>query len=82
MDYTVCIKSEEGFCGVAYSAIPDSKSAATGFEFDGSAEKSREPDVEFPPKFGEHQCKNDFLQIPRGHHPEVSNLNFNRESYF
>ena len=75
LDYAVCIKTEEGFCGVAYSAVGDG-SNSTGFEMEGAAEKMREPDVHFPPKFGEQQCKSDFIQIPRGRHPEVLPVSF------
>ena len=75
MDYTVCIKSEDGFCGVAYTPVTmedgGNSTTVSGFQMDGAADEFREPDVEFPPKFGEHDCREDYIQIPRGHHPEV-----------
>ena len=36
---------------------------------DGTAYEQRHPDLDFPPMFGEAQCKQDYIQIPRGHHP-------------
>ena len=84
LDYTVCIKSENGFCGVAYTPVETtagnsssySSPAVSGFQMDGAADEFREPDVEFPPKFGEYECREDYIQIPRGHHPEVQIVAF------
>ena len=84
LDYTICIESETGYCGIAYT--PEKEYAGgdlswSGFQMDGTSYERRNPDLEFPPKFGEYQCKEDYIQIPRGHHAEDVGVRYPAERY-
>ena len=85
LDYTICIAGETGYCGVAYTPKKEfdvgSGLLSSGFQMDGTANERRHPDLEFPPKFGESQCKEDYIQIPRGHHPEDVGVRYPSERY-
>ena len=48
---------------------------------DGTAYERRHPDLEFAPNFGESQCKEDYIQIPRGHHAEDVGVRYPSERY-
>ena len=56
-----------GYCGISYSASnPDD------FQMSGTADPSLLSDFEeIQPIFGESKCYDDYVFIPRGHHPEV-----------
>lgn len=84
LDYTICIESETGYCGVAYT--PKKEYAGgdlswSGFQMDGTSYERRHPDLEFPPMFGEYQCTEDYIQIPRGHHAEDVGVRYPAERY-
>lgn len=85
LDYTICIAPETGYCGIAYSPRKeydvDGGLAWSGFQMDGTAYERRHPDLEFAPNFGESQCKEDYIQIPRGHHAEDVGVRYPSERY-
>ena len=84
LDYTICIAGETGYCGIAYSPMKeyvDGDLAWSGFQMDGTSYERRNPDLEFAPKFGESQCKEDYIQIPRGHHAEDVGVRYPAERY-
>ena len=84
LDYTICISAEVGYCGIAYTPkkeFVDGDLSWSGFQMDGTAYERRNPDLEFPPKFGESQCNEDYIQIPRGHHAEDIGVRYPAERY-
>ena len=84
LDYTICIAGESGYCGIAYTPQKEYDSGDlswSGFQMDGTSYERRHPDLEFAPKFGESQCKEDYIQIPRGHHAEDVGTRYPAERY-
>jgi len=84
LDYTICIAGETGYCGIAYTPTKeydDGDLSWSGFQMDGTSYERRHPDLEFAPKFGESQCKEDYIQIPRGHHAEDLGTRYPAERY-
>ena len=70
LDYTICIEDYQDYCGISYVApnIED-------FQMSGVLDIRNNPDLEaIQPTFGEASCFTDYVFIPRGHHPEVSNI--------
>ena len=84
LDYTICIAGETGYCGIAYTPQKEyggGDLSWSGFQMDGTSYERRHPDLEFAPKFGESQCKEDYIQIPRGHHAEDVGTRYPAERY-
>ena len=84
LDYTICIAGETGYCGIAYTPQKEYDGGDlswSGFQMDGTSYERRHPDLEFAPKFGESQCKEDYIQIPRGHHAEDIGTRYPAERY-
>ena len=69
MDYTICIEDYQGYCGISYNAH-----SLADFQMSGILDINNEADLEgIQPTFGETNCYDDYVFIPRGHHPEVRN---------
>jgi len=70
-DYSVCIKTEPGYCGVAYSQTGPQAFQLTGLE-----------ETNIPtPWNGENMCTEDYLYIPRGQHPQDLSMKYTVERY-
>jgi hypothetical protein len=67
LDYTICIADSHGYCGISYSATN-----LDDFQMSGTLDLNNLEDPEsIQPRFGEGNCYEDYIYIPRGHHPEV-----------
>ncbi len=67
LDYTICIEDFQDYCGISYST-----SNLDDFQMSGVLDARNNPDLEaIQPTFGEANCFDDYVFIPRGHHPEV-----------
>ena len=72
MDYTICIEDYQGYCGISYNAH-----SLADFQMSGILDINNEADLEgIQPTFGETNCYDDYVFIPRGHHPEVRNHSY------
>ena len=67
MDYTICIEDYQGYCGISYNAH-----SLEDFQMSGILDTSNSDLEGIQPTFGEAHCYDDYVFIPRGHHPEVS----------
>ncbi|XP_023334329.1 uncharacterized protein LOC111705865 [Eurytemora carolleeae] len=71
LDYSICIRSQPGYCGIAYSQVDQNSFQLTGLQ-----------DLNIPtPVNGESNCFDDFVYIPRGSHPEDSMQKYTKERY-
>ena len=78
MDYTICIEDYQGYCGISYNAH-----SLQDFQMSGILDNiDNEPDLEgIQPTFGETNCYDDYVFIPRGHHPEDMDKKYTNERY-
>jgi len=77
LDYAICIKDHLGYCGISYSALN-----LDDFQMSGVVDPSTINDLnEIQPTFGESKCYDDYVFIPRGHHPEDLQKKFTTERY-
>ena len=82
LDYTICVEDFQDYCGISYSTTN-----LDDFQMSGVLDSRNNPDLQaIQPTFGEANCYDDYVFIPRGHHPEVSKnflgLNILTNSWF
>jgi len=71
MDYSICIKSQTGYCGVAYKQVDSESFQLTGLQEENIPN----------PVYGETECTDDYVYIPRGNHPQDFNRKYPVERY-
>jgi len=77
LEYAICIKDHLGYCGISYSALN-----LNDFQMSGIVDPDLINDLEeIQPTFGESNCYDDYVFIPRGHHPEDLQIKFPTERY-
>ena len=71
LDYSVCIQSEPGYCGISYRQVDTQSFQMSGLRGDNVA----------APVNGEDLCDSDYLYIPRGQHLDDITQKFTEERY-
>jgi len=71
LDYTVCIKSKAGYCGVVYDQVAPDSFQLTGLKDENIAS----------PWNGEKYCYDDYVYVPRGAHIDDLGSQYTVERY-
>jgi len=71
LDYSICIKSQPGYCGVTYEQVDDLAFQLSGLHDENLAS----------PGNGEVVCHDDYVYVPRGAHPEDFGRKYTTERY-